>query len=110
MNQSKPNTTDGLNEQTGSAKLVSELQLIFAIYAKDLKVFRETGISKTPDGGSNFQLLHDTEMFDMVVKLLNVSDKIKKLDVVEGDGEENKGQSAPIRNIQAFTLSKGKKA
>lgn len=102
MNQSKLNTIDGLNDQTGSAKLVSELQLYFGIYANDLKTVREKS--------GAVELLHDEQTFDIVVKLLSVLDKIKKLDVVEGDGEENKGQSAPIRNIQAFTLAKGKKA
>lgn len=102
MNQSKQNTTDGLNEQTGSAKLVSELQLYFAIYAKDLKTVREKN--------GEVELLHDEQTFDIVVKLLSVLDKIKKLDVVEVETEDDKTQNVPIRNIQAFTLAKGKKA
>ena len=84
---------------TGSAQLVEELQLIFAIYAKDLKTFRE--------GGAEFVLLANQEMFDVVVKLLNVSDKIKKLDVVtDAPAEGTVKQSAPVRNIQDILLQK----
>lgn len=101
MSQTKQNSTDGLNEQTGSAKLVSELQLYFAIYAKDLKTVREKS--------GQVELLHDEQTFDIVVKLLSVLDKIKKLDVVEGETDENKSTDAKVRNLQDIVLQ-GKKA
>lgn len=101
MSQKEPNTTDGQSEQTGSAKLVSELQLYFAIYAKDLKTVREKS--------GEVELLHDEQTFDIVVKLLSVLDKIKKLDVVDVESDENKPAEAKVRNLQDLVL-KGKKA
>jgi hypothetical protein len=83
---------------TGSSKLVAELQAIFTIYASDLRKFRE--------GGAEFELLGNTEMFDIVVKLLNVSDKIKKLDnlpVSDAPTAQTK-----VANIQDLILN-GKK-
>lgn len=94
---------DTNGEQSGSSMLITELNLIFAIYAKDLKKFR-LGATKDEEGNSPFELLYDTEMFDIVVKLLNVSDKIKKLDTVEETDDKQKA-GAKIKNIQDLTLN-----
>lgn len=87
----------GKAECKGSVMLLSELQQIFSIYAKDLKTFRE--------GGTEFELLANTDMFDIVVKLLNVSDKIKKLDTSPTDGA-TVPEEPQLVNIQDFALKK----
>lgn len=96
-----------MSEKTGSAKLIAELQAIFSIYADDLMTFRTRGTKEYPrtdeDDVPRYKLLYDTEMFDMVVKLLNVSDKIKKLDVAEET--DDKPKETKVKNIQDLTLN-----
>lgn len=92
-----------MSEKTGSAKLIAELQEIFSIYADDLRTFR-TGNNSSEDNKPVYKLLDDGEMFDRVVKLLNVADKIKKFDVVEET--DDKPKASNVKNIQDITLNK----
>lgn len=98
MKKEKSEDTTGPKSSmdSGSAKLLSKLQTIFDIYSDDLQKFI--------DGKTNFKLLDNTDMFDVVVKLLNVSDKIKKLDIVDADENEGEKPEPKIKNIQDFTL------
>jgi hypothetical protein len=100
MQKDELKETSGLSDLSGSAELVKELQLIFAIYAKDLKKVRE--------GKGAVELLHDEQTFDIVVKLLSVLDKVKKLDGVDGEESDGKKKPATVKNIQDFTLNKNK--
>lgn len=90
------------NEQneSGATTLIEELNKIFTLYTQELKDWRE--------GKGKGRFLIDEDMFDVVIKLLNVSDKIKKLNVVEGT-EEPEQPKAKIGNIQDITLN-GKKS
>ena len=87
-------------EQTASANLIEELNKIFAIYTDELRAWRE--------GKGKGKYLLDEDMFDVVIKLLDKSDKIKKLNVVE-EAEEEKPQPK-VRNLQDWTLQKKNKA
>lgn len=82
--------------KTGSQKLVDKLQTIFSIYADDLQTFI--------DRGTEYKLLHDDKMFDTVVKLLNVLDKIKKVDAIEGGEEEKPKGETKVKNIQDLII------
>jgi len=86
---------------SGSAELIVELKTILSIYTGELKDWR---LGK---GKGNFLL--DSDMFDLVIKLLDKSDKIKKLDAVDeqGAGEEEK-QQPKVRNLQDWALTKNK--
>lgn len=83
-------------EQTGSANLIEELNKIFEIYTNELKAWRE--------GKGKGTYLLDEDMFDVVIKLLDKSDKIKKLNVVE-EGEATPKSDPKVRNIQDVILN-----
>lgn len=96
MKKDELNDTSGPSKVSGSAQLVTELQIYFETYAKDLKTLRERS--------GEVELLHDERTFDVVVKLLGVLDKIKKLDVVDGE-HDGKTKDAPVRNLQDVILN-----
>lgn len=83
-------------EQAASANLIDELNKIFEIYTNELKAWRE--------GKGKGTYLLDDDMFDVVIKLLDKSDKIKKLNVVE-EGEATPKSDPKLRNIQDVILN-----
>ena len=85
-------------EKTGSEKLIEELRTILAIYTKELEDWRK--------GKGKGQFLLDSEMFDLVIKLLDKSDKIKKLDAVMDTEAETTDKK--VRNLQDYALNKNK--
>lgn len=87
-------------EQTASANLIEELNKIFEIYTNELKAWRE--------GKGKGTYLLDEDMFDVVIKLLDKSDKIKKLNVVESDDASEEKPQQKVRTLQDWTLSKKK--
>lgn len=89
--------SSGMSEATN---LIEELNAIFAIYTKELKDWRE--------GNGKGKFLLDDGMFDVVIKLLNVSDKIKKLNAPV-ETTETSNEVPPkdkIVNIQDAFLKK----
>lgn len=85
--------------ESGATTLIEELNKIFTLYTQELKDWRE--------GKGKGRFLIDEDMFDVVIKLLNVSDKIKKLNVVDGSEEEKPKEK--VANIQDLILN-GKKS
>jgi len=85
-------------EQTASANLIEELNKIFEIYTNELREWRL--------GNGKGKHLLDEDMFDVVIKLLDKSDKIKKLNVAEESETEKQPQK--VRNLQDWTLGKKK--
>lgn len=94
----KENQSDGkISEEAES--LITELNEIFKIYTAELKDWRQ--------GKGKGKFLMDEDMFDVVVKLLNVSDKIRKLNTPVG--EETTAQvSGKVVNIQDVFLTQKK--
>ena len=86
-------------EQTASANLIEELNKIFEIYTNELREWRL--------GNGKGKHLLDEDMFDVVIKLLDKSDKIKKLN--HSESEEEAKPSATVRNIQDIILNGSKK-
>lgn len=85
--------TDG----KGSANLINELNKIFDIYTNELREWRTSGVLGDK--------LSDEKAFDIVIKLLDKSDKIKKLG--NGDAEEAEtGVTSAPKNIQDYALKK----
>lgn len=80
----------------GASNLIDELNLYFGAAARDMKSYRN---GKPMD---SFEVLGDSEMFDIAIKLLNVSDKIKKLNVVE---VEQTKEQRKITNVQDMLLN-----
>jgi len=81
----------------GAANLLSELNKIFDIYTSELKDWRE--------GNGKGHFLLDEKMFDVVIKLLDKSDKILKLSQKDGEVKPVT-ETAKIRNIQDVALNK----
>lgn len=81
--------------------LIQELNKIIGIYTKELKDWRE--------GKGKGTFLLDEDMFNVVMKLLDKSDKIKRLNVVEADAAPAEENTKPkITNLQEWTLNKSK--
>lgn len=93
---------------SGASELINELQGTLAIYAKDLKKLRE--------GKSDFELLGNEEIFNFIIKILTVVDKIKKLDTPDTEPKKNTAETNIIADeviiapsaltIQDFALKK----
>lgn len=87
------------SKDSGSANLVAELDLMFQIYADEIKSYRTGNEEKV-------LYLKDDKMFDIMIKLLNNKDKIAKLNISEeGEEKSHEKQSAKVRNIQDITLN-----
>jgi len=87
--------------ETASANLIEELNKIFEIYTNELKAWRE--------GKGKGTYLLDEDMFDVVIKLLDKSDKIKKLNQTDEGESGGKAEGAKVRNIQDIILNGTKK-
>lgn len=88
-------------EQTASANLIEELNKIFEIYTNELREWRL--------GNGKGKHLLDEDMFDVVIKLLDKSDKIKKLNHSESEDVPEQKKDTKIRNIQDVFLNGNKK-
>jgi len=87
--------------ETASANLIEELNKIFEIYTNELREWRL--------GNGKGKHLLDEDMFDVVIKLLDKSDKIKKLNQADEGADGEKMEGAKVRNIQDIILNGTKK-
>lgn len=87
--------------ETASANLIEELNKIFEIYTNELREWRL--------GNGKGKHLLDEDMFDVVIKLLDKSDKIKKLNQADEGESGEKTDGAKVRNIQDIILNGTKK-
>jgi len=94
------NNNEISGEISGSEKLVSELDQMFDIYAKEMESYRT--------GNGEVIFLKDDAMFDIYMKLLDKKDKIKALNTSLSDPDAPTDTPKKVENIQDLILN-GKK-